>query len=72
MRCRQSIDSKPLQGRPKHTERCPNKADTDQAVPIDPRFGIDTTVPGTRLYGMPHSVHPASHKYPPPGNEPGR
>jgi hypothetical protein len=53
VRVRQLIDSKTLQGRPKHTERCPNRADTDQAVPIDPRFGIDITVLGTRLSGMP-------------------
>jgi hypothetical protein len=53
VRGRQSIDSKTLQGKPKHTDRCPNRVDTDQVVPIDPQFGIDITVPGTRLFGMP-------------------
>jgi hypothetical protein len=41
-----------LQGRPKHTKRCPNKVFTDQAVPIDPQFGIDIIVLGTRLSGL--------------------
>jgi hypothetical protein len=37
---------KPLQGKPKHTERCPNRADTDQTVPKNPRVGIVTYSPG--------------------------
>jgi hypothetical protein len=46
VRGRQSIDSKPLQGIPKHTEWCPNRADTDQMVPKNPRVGIIAYSPG--------------------------
>jgi hypothetical protein len=72
VRGRQSIHSKTLQGKPKHTERCPNKADTDHTVPIDPQFEIDITVPGTRLSGMPPFSTSSLEQVPPPGNEPGR
>jgi hypothetical protein len=29
-------------------------------------LGSNHTVPGTRISGMPHTEHPASHMYPPP------
>jgi hypothetical protein len=61
-----------LQGKPKHKEGCPNRVGTNQPVLVDLRFGIRITVMGTKLSGMPHTVHPTSHMYSPPGCEPGR
>jgi hypothetical protein len=61
-----------LQGKPKHTERCPNRVGIDQAVTVDLRFRIRITVLGTKLSGMTHTVRPTSHMYSHPGCEPDR
>jgi hypothetical protein len=48
---------KPLQGKPKHTELCPNRADTDQTVPKNPRAGMISYNPGYKaIWHAPRST----------------
>jgi hypothetical protein len=55
-----------MQGRSKHTVGCPTRT-TNTRFPKVLGWGSNLTVSGTRLSGIPHTVHPASHMYPSPG-----
>jgi hypothetical protein len=68
VRGRQSIDSKTLQGGPKHTGGALTKSSPTRRFPSFFGLGLDATVSSTRFTGLRHQGHPASRKY--SGGEP--
>jgi hypothetical protein len=67
VRGRQSIDSNLARVDLNTRSGAPTELTPTRQFPKILGLGANLTVPGTRLSGRSHPVHPASHMYPPPG-----